>query len=190
MNRNLAYQEEPWQEVISGKVVMMSPRPAINHIRISGNLFQIFSTYLKGRRCEPFPDGTDLYLSEKNHFIPDFMIVCDPNKVKANAVYGAPDFVVEVLSLGSLKRDRFHKMAAYEKAGVQEYWIVNPDSRSIEQYWLEDGKFVLHNAYGIYSDGMLEKMTEEERAEIVTEFKCRLYDDLVIQVADIFQRVV
>ena len=124
MNRNLAYQEEPWQEVISGKVVMMSPRPAINHIRISGNLFQIFSTYLKGRRCEPFPDGTDLYLSEKNHFIPDFMIVCDPNKVKANAVYGAPDFVVEVLSLGSLKRDRFHKMAAYEKAGVQEYWIV------------------------------------------------------------------
>ena len=67
MNRNLAYQEEPWQEVISGKVVMMSPRPAINHIRISGNLFQIFSTYLKGRRGEPFPDGTDLYLSEKNH---------------------------------------------------------------------------------------------------------------------------
>lgn len=133
--------------------------------------------------------GYDLYLNEKDHFIPDVMIVCDPDKVKKDGVYGAPDLVVEVLSPSTAKRDRGYKKDAYAKAGVKEYWIVSPGDKSIEQYFLQDGQFVLHEIYTIYPDYVLEKMTEEERAAIATEFKCSLYDDLLISLEDIFWRV-
>ena len=90
--------DEPRTELIGGKVVAMSPRPATNHNRISWNLYGIFRDYLRGRRCEPFADGEDLYLSKTEHYIPDMMVVCDPDKIKPNGVYGAPDLVAEVLS--------------------------------------------------------------------------------------------
>ena len=104
MNTNLAYQDEIWEELIDGKIVAMSPRPAWNHISVAGNIFGIFWTYLKGKPCAPIADGMDLYLSEKDHFIPDVMIVCDPDKIKSDGVHGAPDLVVEVLSPSTEKK--------------------------------------------------------------------------------------
>ena len=50
-------------ELINGKIVMMSPRPRVDHTRVSGELYRIFSTALKGKRCEAFPDGVDVYVS-------------------------------------------------------------------------------------------------------------------------------
>lgn len=189
MNTNLAYQEEIWEELIDGKIVAMSPRPAINHIFVAGRIFSIFDHYLLGKKCVPFPDGTDLYLSEKDHFIPDVMIVCDPDKIKHDGVHGAPDLVVEVLSPSTAKNDRGYKKEAYAAAGVKEYWIVEPTNKSIEQYFLENGQFVLNDVYSIRPDWELEKMSEEERAALVTEFKCSLYDDLLISLEDVFRRV-
>ena len=100
MNLNMAYNydEDCRSELINGKIVMMSPRPVINHNRIIRNLTHIFETYLKGKRCEFFADGVDVYLTEKDHFVPDAMVVCDPNKIHNDGVHGAPDLVVEVLS--------------------------------------------------------------------------------------------
>ncbi len=54
---------------------------------------------------------------------------------------------------------------------------------------LIDGRFVLHEVYAVYPDYLLEKMTDEEKAEIITEFKCSLYDDLLIKLEDVFERV-
>ena len=185
MNTNLAYQEEIWEELIDGKIVAMSPA-ASNHNRISGNIHAIFWTYLKDKPCEPFPDGENLFLSEKDHFIPDVMIVCDPDKIKHNGVHGAPDIVVEVLSPSTEKNDRGYKKEAYAAAGVKEYWIVDTANKLVEQYLLEDKQYVLHEIYVVYSEDMLEKMNNEERAAIVKEFKCSLYDDLLISLEDIF----
>ena len=98
MGNNLAYQEESWDELIDGKLVAMSPRPSVNHHQVSLNIANIFSRYLKGKTCRPFGDGVDLYLTEKDRFIPDGMIVCDPRKIGRDGIYGAPDLVVEVLS--------------------------------------------------------------------------------------------
>ena len=95
MNTNLAYQEEIWDEMLNGRIVMMSPRPVVNHNRIASNIYRILSDYLEGKKCEPFSDGIDLYLSKKDRFIPDGMIVCDPNKIKSRGVFGAPDDRVE-----------------------------------------------------------------------------------------------
>ena len=69
-------------ELIDGKVVMMSPRPRVRHAVIAGTIYRLFANHLTGKRCTALPDGVDLILDEKNHFIPDAMIVCDPDKLK------------------------------------------------------------------------------------------------------------
>ena len=97
--------------------------------------------------------------------------------------------MAEVLSPSTMKRDKGDKKTAYEQAGVREYWIVSTEEKSIEQYLLIDGRFVLHEVYAVYPDYLLEKMTDEEKAEIITEFKCSLYDDLLIKLEDVFERV-
>ena len=104
MSDNLAYQEERREELIGGKVVAMSPSPRWNHIAVSGNIYKIFANYLFGKKCTPVQDGFDLYLDDENHFVPDFMVVCDPDKIKDDGVHGAPDLVVEVLSPSKIGR--------------------------------------------------------------------------------------
>jgi len=177
------------EELIDGKTVMMSPSPGINHNFAASRIFSIFDTYLEGKKCVPFADGTDLYLSEGNRFIPDCMIVCDTDKLKDSGVYGAPDLVVEVLSPNTSRNDFGRKMDAYEKAGVLEYWIVSPSAKQIDVYLLEDGRFSLDNTYRLYSEQQLARMTEEDRAEVKNEFKCSLFDDLSFSLKRIFERV-
>lgn len=184
MNTNLAYAYDCREELINGKVVAMSPA-ASNHNRIAGNIYFLFRKYLKGKVCEPFGDGEAVYLTEVDHFIPDFMVVCDPDKVKSNGVHGAPDLVVEVLSPGTTKNDRGRKMDVYGQCGVREYWIVIPNEKTVEQYIQDNGRLVLHDVYFIPPDYTPEK----ELAEIAKEFQCSLFDDLTIRLEDIFERV-
>lgn len=110
MGDNLVYQDDftakQRQELIGGKVVVMFPRPTVNHNRVAYNIAALFDNYLKGRKCPPLSDGVDLYLDDKNQFVPDFMVVCDPDKIKQDGVHGAPDLVVEVLSPGTVWNDR------------------------------------------------------------------------------------
>ena len=128
MSGNLAYQEERREELIGGKVVMMSPRPRWNHMSVAGNIYNIFSNYLRGKKCTPIQDGFDLYLDDENRFVPDFMVVCDPEKIKSDGVHGAPDLVVEVLSPSTMRDDKTRKKDAYARCGVREYWLVDPVS--------------------------------------------------------------
>jgi len=186
MNTNLAYQEDSRKEIINGEIVAMSPRPAWNHVSTAGNIYRIFANYLGKKRCTPIPDGLDLFLSEENRFVPDFMVVCDREKVKRDGVHGAPDLVVEVLSPSTAMNDRKYKKDIYAQYGVREYWIADPAGKSIEQYLLRDGGFTLHAVYTVYPDWMLKKMTAEECAAVVTHFRCSLYDDLDIFLDDIF----
>ena len=190
MNGNLAYlQNDVWEELIDGKVIAMSPRPTTDHYHVSFNIAYIFTTYLRGKRCTPFGDGVDLYLTEKDHFIPDGMVVCDTEKIKRDGVHGAPDLVVEVLSPSTAKHDRGRKKQVYEQCGVSEYWIVDPANKTLEQYLLQQGAFTLHEVYAIYPDYMLDKMTEEERAALPASFRCSLFEDLDIVLEDIFDRI-
>lgn len=190
MNGNLAYKEELREEIIGGKVVMMAS-PSMNHNRVSGNIHTIFDVYLEGRQCEPCQDGTALYLEENaEEYRPDMMVVCDPEKVKRKGVYGAPDLVVEVLSPSTARYDRGRKKDVYEAHGVREYWIVEPATKTVEQYVLESGRFILRGVYMLYPDYLLEDMKEEEREAVETEFKTSLFDDLVIRLDKVFARVI
>lgn len=185
MSDNLAYQEERREELIGGNVVMMSPASA-EHVYTAGSIYNIFKNYLKGKNCVPFSDGLLVHLTDENKFVPDMMVVCDRSKIKSDGVHGAPDLVVEVLSPSTAKDDRTRKKEVYEACGVPEYWLVSPTDKSIEVYLLESGKYILHDVYTVRPDWVLKQMTDEERAAIVTEFKCHLYDDLIIRLDDIF----
>lgn len=190
MNSNLAYKDgwmdPPREELIGGKVVAMSPRPVFNHNHVAFRIAHLFETYLKGKRCTVIPDGTDLYLTEEDRFIPDMMVVCDRDKIRRDGVHGAPDLVVEVLSPSTAKKDRLHKKAVYGSCGVREYWLVDPENRTIEQYLPQDGRLELNTVYVSYPEDALERMTEEERSAVETHFQCSLYDDFDISLEEIF----
>lgn len=190
MPDNLAYRDPVREERINGKFTAMSPRPAYNHNRIAFSIAHLFETYLRGRKCTVLADGTDLYLTEDDWFVPDMMVVCDWEKIQRDGVHGTPDLVVEVLSPSTAKNDRTYKKDVYAKCGVKEYWIVSPESKSVEIYYLKDGDLVLQEIYSVYPDWMLKGMKEEELAEVVTEFKCSLYDDFVISLDDIFDGMI
>ena len=191
MNPNMAYNydDDYRSELINGKIIMMSPRPVFNPVTVASNIYRIFANYLKGKSCTPFDDGFDLYLTEKDHFVPDAMVVCDPDKIHNDGVHGAPDLVVEVLSPSTAKRDKTYKKQVYEQCGVQEYWIVDVDSKRLEQYLLQEGQLQLVEVYSVYPDYIWNKMTAEEQAAVPLELKCSLYDDLLIKLEDVFERV-
>ncbi|MBR1761227.1 MAG: Uma2 family endonuclease [Schwartzia sp.] len=188
MNEALAYRDEPFAEKINGQTILMSPSPAVSHNRIAGNIYSIFRQFLKGKKhCVPFFDGVDVHLDDDNVFIPDVMIVCDRNKIKHNGIYGAPDLVVEILSPSTLTRDRGVKKAVYERAGVREYWIVDPLAQSVEVYHLREGKLELDHAYIVYPDWEWERMTEKEKEEARLSVKVSLYDNLEVDVREVFE---
>ena len=72
---------------------------------------------------------------------------------------------------------------------MPEFWLVDPANRSIEVYLLQKGRYVMDNLYTLFSQDDLEMMTDRERAEVVTEFKCHLFDDLIIRLEDVFYRL-
>ena len=191
MSGNLAYrddcQEKMREELIGGEVFLMAPA-STNHVLVSGNVYSIFGNYLKGKKCVPFMDGVKVFLTEQDHFVPDMLVVCDREKINPVGVFGAPDLVVEILSPSTMRNDKTRKKEVYAKCGVLEYWIISPGDKAVEQYLLRDGDLVLNSIYVLPPDWMPARMTEKERAEVVTRFKCSLYDDLDIHLEDIFYR--
>nr|HID12590.1 Uma2 family endonuclease [Anaerolineae bacterium] len=62
--------------------------------------------------------------------------------------YGPPDLVIEVLSAGTWRTDRLEKMVEYAQAGVVEYWIVDPEAKTIEVFVLREGAYTLLDRWG------------------------------------------
>ena len=187
-NRSV-FSERRKYEVLDGRIYYMAGASS-NHSRIKGNIYRIFGNFLRGKRCQTFVDGTDVHFSEKDVTIPDVMIVCDKDIIKEDGIYGAPDLIVEVLSKSTAKKDIGYKKDLYEKYGVKEYWIISQEERSIQVYLLKDGVYELDNIYRIYEDWFIEGLDEEEKDDIVIkEFKTSLYDDLIINVKEVFENV-
>ncbi|MCI6284203.1 Uma2 family endonuclease [Selenomonas sp.] len=176
-------------ELIDGKVVMMSPRPRLSHNRVVTRIAHIFEGYLEGKPCISYSDGADVYLDEKNHFIPDVMIVCNHDIIHEDAIYGAPDLVVEVLSPSTMNYDRGPKLEAYSRAGVREYWLVSPLARTVEVYLNHDGALAFDCVYEDVPDWELERMDADDRKNVHMDLKVSLYDDLIIPVRDIFYKM-
>ncbi|MCL2775291.1 MAG: Uma2 family endonuclease [Oscillospiraceae bacterium] len=139
-------------ELINGEIYMMAA-PAVEHQRIIRFLSTRLSNYLEGKPCEPFIASVDVVLFEKNKkndsqnvFQPDVFVVCNPKKITKERIYGAPDFVVEVVSPSNSEHDYIDKLSVYMKYGVKEYWIVNPMTKKIFVY-IKGKKEVTVNTY-------------------------------------------
>lgn len=81
---------------------------------------------------------------------PDILFIAQARRdiVKDKFIEGAPDLIVEITSPSTARADRKVKLDAYERAGVREYWIVNPRTRFIEMYVLARGEYALHGEFG------------------------------------------
>jgi len=185
MSTALRQECKVYYEILDGQPVAMASA-STNHAIVVENIRDVFRGYLKGKFCRMFSE-LDVILSDKDTFIPDVMVVCRRDIIKANGIYGAPDLIVEVLSPSTIRYDRGYKMKTYAKNGVKELWLVDPESRAIEVYLLDNGVYELNNAYPLYPDWMIEGMTEEEKAKIAHEFTPSIFDDLIIQVEDVFE---
>ncbi len=94
---------------------------------------------------------------------PDILFVAREHSDRIDErVYGPPDLVVEVLSPSTRRADRHEKFYEYAQAGVGEYWMVDPDARTIEVFVLREGAYEL---LGKWSEG------EEARSEVLVGFR-------------------
>lgn len=70
---------------------------------------------------------------------PDLMVICDREKIRESVCYGAPDLTLEIMSPSSRGHDSVRKLNKYRSAGVREYWLVDPENRTVIVYSFEDG---------------------------------------------------
>ena len=180
-----AYKEEPRTEIIDGQKVTQSP-PSSMHEYAVDNIYTIFSRYLRGKPCRVFSSNLAVYLEDGEVYEPDVKVVCDRSKIKPDGIHGAPDLVVEVLSPSTGFYDRGRKMRVYERNGVREYWIVEPVSQTVDQYVLEDGRFLLRNSCTLTEEVNVHLLSEERRAVLVKEFPCALFEDLTVSLEKVF----
>ncbi|MFZ5367941.1 MAG: Uma2 family endonuclease [Spirochaetota bacterium] len=144
-------EHEQW-ELINGIAYSMSPAPRVIHQRILGTLFSQCSDFFKGKPCEVFIAPVDVYLSasdadEADTVVqPDLMVVCDPAKVRETGIFGAPDFICEILSPATAWKDQTEKRDLYERYGVREYWVLNPETLDLIMYELVEGRYTVPRA--------------------------------------------
>ena len=184
MSASSIFKEEQRYETINGKIVMMSSA-SVHHNIILGNLYSIFNHYLRGKNCKAIID-VNLFISKDNTFRPDLMVVCNKSFIKPTSIIGPPAIVVEILSPSTEKTDKICKMKLYQEFNINEYWLINPFSKSIEIYILENDIYVLHEIYNFYPEDYTEFMTDEEKSKIIYEFSQYSFQDLTISIQDIF----
>ncbi|MFQ5578579.1 MAG: Uma2 family endonuclease [Anaerolineae bacterium] len=129
-------------EIIEGVLYMVNA-PGFEHQFAVAEIFGELRNFVKKNRLgvvltAPF----EVHLSENTRPVqPDVLFIRAENHPAPGAPFfeGAPDLVVEVLSPATARTDRFIKFNAYEEAGIPEYWIVNPKTRSVEVFTLTEG---------------------------------------------------
>lgn len=138
-------------ELIDGEIIVASVLNA--HAELLTRLFGLLFNLLKGGVLRTSTTG--LYIDEFNTFEPDIFWISPNNqdcflRPDDRNWEGAPDLVIEILSPSTAFRDRGAKFRTYQRIGVREYWIAEPQLRFIEVYKLQDGNFV---QTGVFQSG-------------------------------------
>ena len=164
-------------ELIEGTPYMQAA-PAWQHQAITFELGRQFGNYLIGKSCRAFTSPFDLIISDevieegksKNVVQPDLLVVCDKSGLKGTGYFGVPDLIIEVCSPSTMRNDKVLKFNKYEKIGVKEYWIVEPEGKFISIFTLQE-----NNRYG--------------RPEIYTEVdnvKVSIFENLIVDLKLVF----
>jgi Uma2 family endonuclease len=135
-------------ELIRGRIVKMSPGPNVNHQSLVTNVFGRLWTVFSNEPCRVFVAPFDVRLpvsfGKKDTTVvqPDLCVICDSSKLDKQGCNGAPDLVVEILSPGNASHDVDVKFKLYEESGVKEYWIIQPEDRTILVYSLIENTYI------------------------------------------------
>lgn len=133
-------------EIIEGVLYVANARSADHQFTVTETSRQI-GNFVKERKLgrvlvAPF----EVHLSERSRPVqPDILFVTGARWPQGHVQFfaGAPDLVVEVISPSSVRTDRVVKFTAYEAAGIPEYWIANPHTRTLEVYTLSNAEYAL-----------------------------------------------
>ena len=153
----------------------------MRHQKVSSALLRGLFAHFEKHTCTVFHAPFDVRLvdqkkstkANKDIFTvvqPDICVICDESKLDDKGCLGAPDWIIEILSPGTAKKDLKIKFDLYEENGVREYWIVHPNDQYIQAYSLENGKY-----------GEMRLYTEEDKAA------APLFPDLKLPLPDIFE---
>ena len=136
-------------EVVDG-VLYMSPSPNVEHQRIAKMIVAVLSRFVEEPGLgEVFQSPLDVELSPGNVVQPDVFVMLHEHsdRVIETRIIGAPDLVVEIASPSTARHDLSKKLGAYARAGVPEYWVVTPGSKTVEVLVLKDG---LYSSLGLF----------------------------------------
>ena len=176
----LTWMDEVRRELIEGFIKLL-PAPRAIHAEVGYNISWHLGTIIRKKKCKckVYPAPFDVRLpknGETDHdkiytvVQPDISVICDLTKIDVDGCCGAPDMVVEVLSLSTTKRDMNDKFFLYEKSGVKEYWVVHPDEKGIQVFLLQEN--------GKYDNGTL----YERKGKVPVH----IFDDYPIEFDEIF----
>lgn len=145
-----AGSEDEHIELIYGVPRAMAT-PNTIHQEISMQLSTHLNNYLNGKKCKVYAAPFTVRLFEQDGdfsedvdtvVIPDISVICDPDKLDDKGCKGAPDLIIEILSPSTQRHDRVTKFNLYQRAGVQEYWIVEPVNQSVQSFILQNDHYI------------------------------------------------
>ncbi len=134
-------------EFIEGEVILYPSPVCGKHWKVSSNLLRYLLPYVSDKQLGEVACEKAMIRCTRNDYEPD---ICFWRKDKSQrfaptqSAFPPPDFMVEILSESTETRDRGVKMIDYALHGVQEYWLVAPESYAVEQYLLKEKAFELH----------------------------------------------
>ncbi len=153
--------EDTRAELIDGKFYYMAA-PSRLHQEILNGINNTIYNYIRSKEgsCKvyPAPFAVKLFDDSKTIVEPDISVICNPEKLTDKGCAGAPDWIIEIVSPSDPQRDYDIKLFKYRTAGVREYWIVNPMTRTVTVYDFENGsgtnQYVFENTISvcIYED--------------------------------------
>ena len=139
-----ALSDERRVELIDGVIYDMSSPSSVHQI-LTAEIWQQIKAYISKKRgaCIPFVSPLDVQLNcdDKTIVQPNVLVVCDRSKVINRCIYGTPDFIAEILSKATKKKDMFIKLEKYMNAGVREYWMVDSDRKQVIVYDFEHDEY-------------------------------------------------
>lgn len=122
----------------------VTPAPGTRHQQVIGNLYVALREHVLARRLgEVFLSPTDVILHDTSIVQPDLVFVANDRLrvISSRGIEGAPTLAVEVISPSTVTIDRHTKLQLYARHGVPCYWIVDPDTRSVDAYALSEGTY-------------------------------------------------
>lgn len=124
-------------ELIDGQIYDMAPPKRI-HQKLVNRLCQTITNHIdsKDGGCEVYPAPFAVFLNadDKTYVEPDLSVVCDQSKLDEYGCNGAPDWIIEIVSPSTERMDYGIKLFKYRSAGVREYWIINPQNRTVNVF--------------------------------------------------------